>query len=275
MYKIDFSDGISETLLINLYMRSLDFKSDEPILSDAFSGDVVSGIDYDFTKFNKSKMSRVGIVIRAKFFDNEAMKFYLQNENVVIVQVGSGLDTRPLRLEGICKNAYFYDIDLPDVITLRENLIPKAKNNFYIASSMFETAWMDELASKHKGAKFCFILEGIAMYFNNEMMSGFFRNLGERFDGVIMLDFLNKFMAKQMSKGRHDVIKFMKNRFDFYGIDDISEVLVWSDKLSHVKTAKIMNMYKSHWGVGGFIGCFIPQIVNANKMFVFELKRNT
>lgn len=271
MYKPDFKDNISETLLINLYMRSKDFNSDEPILFDAFSSEVVSKIDYDFTKFDKSKMTKVGVVIRAKFFDIEAVKFYQKHENVVIVQIGAGLDTRPLRLEGICKNAYFYDLDLADVIALRTKLIPKAKNNEFIASSMFDTAWMDELGTKHKGAKFCFILEGIAMYFNAKMMSEFFGNLADRFEGVIMLDFLNKFMAKQMNKGRHDTIKFMKNSFEFYGIDGVDEVLGYSKKLSYIKSAKMMNMYKSHWGLAGLVARQFLPLANGNKMFVFGL----
>jgi len=39
MEKIAFTDAVSETLLINLYLRSLENKHPEPILKDEFSKD--------------------------------------------------------------------------------------------------------------------------------------------------------------------------------------------------------------------------------------------
>lgn len=100
MEKIKFSDGVSETLLINLYFRSLENLVKKPILKDEFSGEIIKHLDYDFSKFDKSKLSRVGTVIRAKFFDDEILKIANENKNcdLVIIQVGAGLDTRPLRL---------------------------------------------------------------------------------------------------------------------------------------------------------------------------------
>lgn len=128
MEKIKFSDGVSETLLINLYFRSLENLVKKPILKDEFSGEIIKHLDYDFSKFDKSKLSRVGTVIRAKFFDDEILKIANENKNcdLVIIQVGAGLDTRPLRLESEISNAIFYDLDLCDVINLREKLVKKS-----------------------------------------------------------------------------------------------------------------------------------------------------
>lgn len=146
MEKIEFEGTVSETLLINLYFRSKENQETTPILKDAFSGDVVSKIDYDFAKFDRSTLSRVGTVIRARFFDGCILKFAREHPTAVIVQVGAGLDTRPLRLAPVCPEATFYDLDLPDVIALRDKLVPKAPRNYSLACSMLETAWMDELA---------------------------------------------------------------------------------------------------------------------------------
>ena len=146
MEKIAFADIVSETLLINLYFRSKENEKAHPILKDEFSGDVASRIDYDFAKFDRSTLSRVGTVIRARFFDDCILKFTREHPTAVIVQVGAGLDTRPLRLAPVCPEATFYDLDLPDVIALRDKLVPKAPRNYSLACSMLETAWMDELA---------------------------------------------------------------------------------------------------------------------------------
>ena len=59
MEKIAFTDAVSETLLINLYLRSLENKHPEPILKDEFSKDVVNRIEYDFAKFDRSKLKQI------------------------------------------------------------------------------------------------------------------------------------------------------------------------------------------------------------------------
>lgn len=61
----------------------------------------------------------------------------------VVVNVGCGLDTRFQRIGG--GKAVFYDMDLPEVIALRRELIPEQPGNAYIAASLLETGWMDDL----------------------------------------------------------------------------------------------------------------------------------
>lgn len=359
MEKIEFNDKISETLLINLYMRNLDSKREKPLLADKFSSEVVAKIDYDFAKFNASKMTAAGAVVRAKFFDEQIIKFYekfagnlgdssvefgaensLENsansdakneknaansdtknsansqnldensseknstqnsvenatnsdaknsansdENVVnshansdeisrakiiIVQVGAGLDTRPLRLQNICKNAVFYDLDLPDVIALREKIIPKAAQNFSIPSSMFETAWMDELASKHRGAHFCFVLEGVAMYFDMARLGAFFRELTARFKGAFMMDVLGSSTMFVMKKKRHDALRFMKNEFKFNAIDDVGEI----ERACGAKCVKqelMFALYRWYWPFLGRIMGLIPPFKNFSSYLVFKM----
>lgn len=53
MEKIKFSDGVSETLLINLYFRSLENLVKKPILKDEFSGEIIKHLDYDFLNLIK------------------------------------------------------------------------------------------------------------------------------------------------------------------------------------------------------------------------------
>ena len=60
MQKLNFKNNVSETLLINVYMRHLDFKDADPILNDPFSSAVVEQIDYDFAKFDDAHLSKTG-----------------------------------------------------------------------------------------------------------------------------------------------------------------------------------------------------------------------
>lgn len=272
MEKIAFADIVSETLLINLYFRSKENEKARPILKDEFSGDIASRIDYDFAKFDRSTLSRVGTVIRARFFDDCILKFTREHPAAVIVQVGAGLDTRPLRLAPVCPEATFYDLDLPDVIALRDKLVPKAPRNYSLACSMLETAWMDELARKHAGAKFVFVLEGVSMFFEKPIFREFFLNLAARFSGLVLVDLLNDFATK-MNTRKHDTLKFMKEEVKIkMGIAGADEVEAWDkERIKCLEIGTMMNMYKHRWGLVGRVMSWIKPFREACRMFVFAL----
>ena len=272
MEKIEFEGTVSETLLINLYFRSKENQETTPILKDEFSGDVVSKIDYDFAKFDRSTLSRVGTVIRARFFDDCILKFTREHPTAVIVQVGAGLDTRPLRLAPVCPEATFYDLDLPDVIALRDKLVPKAPQNHSLACSMLETAWMDELARKHAGAKFVFVLEGVSMFFEKPIFREFFLNLAARFSGLVLVDLLNDFATK-MNTRKHDTLKFMKEEVKIkMGIAGADEVEAWDkERIKCLEIGTMMNMYKHRWGLVGRVMSWIKPFREVCRMFVFAL----
>lgn len=272
MEKIEFEGTVSETLLINLYFRSKENQETTPILKDEFSGDVVSKIDYDFAKFDRSTLSRVGTVIRARFFDDCILKFTREHPTAVIVQVGAGLDTRPLRLAPVCSEATFYDLDLPDVIALRDKLVPKAPRNYSLPCSMLETAWMDELAAKHAGEEFVFVLEGVSMFFEKPIFREFFLNLAARFSGLVLVDLLNDFATK-MNTRKHDTLKFMKEEVKIkMGIAGADEVEAWDkERIKCLEIGTMMNMYKHRWGLVGRVMSWIKPFREACRMFVFAL----
>lgn len=54
--KIDLS-GVSETLLVTLYMRAKDAKSDHSFLNDRKAAEIISCMDYDFSAFDRVWMS--------------------------------------------------------------------------------------------------------------------------------------------------------------------------------------------------------------------------
>ncbi len=64
-------NNISETMLITLHARAKDAESKNPILNDKKSSEILSQLDYDFSKFEKAWASYYGILSRAKVMDNE------------------------------------------------------------------------------------------------------------------------------------------------------------------------------------------------------------
>lgn len=161
--KYEFKSIVAETLLIPLYMRAKESRREHPILDDKAAERLADSLEYDYTRFDGAKLSEVGCVVRGWYFDRAVKRFVDTHPRPVAVNVGCGLDTRFQRIGN--GKAVFYDLDLPEVIALRRELIPEQAGNVYIAASLLETDWMDDLLRNHPDAEFIFIVEGVLMYF--------------------------------------------------------------------------------------------------------------
>src|SRR3712207_1901647 len=115
--KIKF-EGVSETLLITLYIRAKDSMSDKPILNDIKAKEMVEAIEYDYSKLDSAKSSYYGVLARGKVMDDEVRKFISKNPDGVIVSVGCGLDTRFDRVDN--GKIIWYNLDFPEVIEKRK-----------------------------------------------------------------------------------------------------------------------------------------------------------
>ena len=91
----------------------------------------------------------------------------------------------------------FYDMDLPEVIALRRELIPEEPGNPYIAASLLETEWMDDLRRRHPDGAFIFVVEGVLMYFYEKQVRSFLHHVASRFGGgEIWFDVCGTMMSK-------------------------------------------------------------------------------
>ena len=145
--KHEFKSIVAETLLIPLYMRAKESRRVNPILDDKAAERLADSLEYDYSQFDGAKLSEVGCVVRGWYFDRAVKRFIDTHPRPVVVNVGCGLDTRFQRIGN--PRAVFYDLDLPEVMVLRRELIPEQTGNVYIAASLLETDWMDELRQKH------------------------------------------------------------------------------------------------------------------------------
>ncbi|MGP1579825.1 MAG: class I SAM-dependent methyltransferase [Wolinella sp.] len=266
--QIKFGGSVSETLLINLYMRHLDSLKKQPVLGDPHSSDVVAKIDYDFAKFDESHMTKVGACVRARYIDEAILEYAKGRENLIIVQIGAGLDTRPLRLSERIAGAIFYDLDLPSVMELRDKLIPKNGRMFSMRASMFDDEWIKELKERHAGATFIFVFEGVVMYFDSSVIRDFFAKLAENFDGIIMCDIIHESAMKIFKQERHDSLKHVSGKLKFYGAS--AEGLA-SEHVHLTKCENMMELYKTHWSLKARLLMLFPIIRNMSKICVYEI----
>ena len=271
MEKVDLADHVSETLLINIPVKAKEHARADGILNDPFSVELVDKLDYDFSKFDSSPMAATGVVVRTQYFDEETLAFINRNKGrqLVIVHVGAGLDTRYLRIDGSNQPAVFYELDLPDVMGLREKTLPPAENQHIIKASMFDTQWMEDLAADHPDSYFLFVMEGVVFYFSEERIRNFFCDLADRFHGEIFCDLINVWTRERLRKNA--VMKNMEAEFVF-GIDDEKEIETWHPDIRHLKTTYLVKRHPGRWGFWvGRIMSNIPVIKKSSKLTTYKL----
>lgn len=266
-------DTIGETLLITLYMKHKESQERDPIIIDRTASELVEKINYDFSKFDKGTNSSVGVAIRSNYFDDVAREFIQLHENPVVVQIGCGLDSRYTRISGDSLNAQFIQLDIPEVMQIREKLIPKQQNETYIHASMLETAWMDQLKNEYPDTTFLFIIEGVLMYFSERDVKQVFTNLAERFEGSeILFDIINIWMSK--NSHIHDTVKIMRSNFE-YGTDDDKVMESWAANLKHTTTKLFLDF--PTWkraGIKGWILRLIPKLKKSGRMLRYQITEN-
>ena len=194
--------NVAETLLIPLWARAEETKKENPIIIDKKAVEMVSEIDYDFSKFEKSWMSQVGCAIRAEILDTETKKFIRKNPNAIIVNLGCGLDTRFSKMDN--GKIKWYDLDLPETIRIKKIFFREKSNYKMIAKSVFDYSWFNEI--NHNDEAVLIIAEGILMYFTEKEIKELMKHLIEKFPKAeMLLEILAPILVKNSK--RHDSLK--------------------------------------------------------------------
>jgi O-methyltransferase involved in polyketide biosynthesis len=175
--------GISETLLIPLWARAVETGRREAIIRDPVAVDWLERLDYDFSRFETAWMSQVAVAVRTMILDQEVGLFLKHNPNAVIINLGAGLDTRFFRLDN--GQVHWYDLDLPEVVELKSELCTPPPHYEFIAGSVLESAWMDEIPSTDR--RILIMAEGLLLYFEEERVREVFQRLLSRFPRADLL----------------------------------------------------------------------------------------
>ena len=243
--KIEFSSVVAETLLIPLYMRAKESKRGEnAILKDGYAEKLISEIDYDYSKFAGASLSANGCIIRGWYFDNAVRRFIDSHEHPVVVNVGCGLDTRAQRI-GSTK-AVFYELDLPEVIELRRQFIPETGNDRYLAESLVEKGWVEQLRRSHPDGRFIFVVEGVLMFLREEEVKGFVKTIADNFaGGELWFDLCGTMFMKKNLKP--DSLNSSEAQIRF-GLNDAKAVESWTPGVELMEQEVYMHFFRRRWG---------------------------
>jgi O-methyltransferase involved in polyketide biosynthesis len=133
---------MQQTLYLTLCGRALDNQLPHPILGDPMAEQLVGRLGYDCGRFRLSASPILNIALRAKKLDQVAQQFIARHPDAVGLDLGAGLDTRVFRIAPP-PTVDWYDVDFPEVIAARRQLLPDRPNAHVIGADLTDPAWLD------------------------------------------------------------------------------------------------------------------------------------
>ena len=121
-------NSIQETLVIPLYGRALCSRKFPHLFADQTAAELLEQIDYDFSALEQRSgglMQTFGaleVAMRQSDLAFEVREYLRAHPRAAVVNLGCGLDSTGRACDnGQCR---IYNIDLPDVMAVREALLP-------------------------------------------------------------------------------------------------------------------------------------------------------
>ncbi|HRI62609.1 MAG TPA: class I SAM-dependent methyltransferase [Polyangium sp.] len=206
------------TFFATLYGKALDARKPKPILGDRWAAEAVDRIDFNFGSLKLPEGAPISLSVRAKHFDDWTRAFLDKHSRATVLHLGCGLDTRVYRVNP-SPQVRWYDVDFPDVITMRQKLFPERPGYHMIGSSVTNLGWMDGLAPN--GSVFV-VGEGLFMYVPENEGLDLFQRIVEQFpSGQIAFDAYSASMVRLVS--RLATVRGAKVEL-VWGIDDPHDV---------------------------------------------------
>ena len=236
---------VQETLIIPLFGRLVCSEHFPLLFSDPEAKRICESLDYDFSGKRKKMESPAGLFgaleVAQRQYDLrcEVESYLNEHPKAAVVNLGCGLDDTFSKADnGLCSG---YNLDFPDVIAVRNELLPAGEREENIACDLNDFAWMDAIDASDGAV---FFAAGVFYYFRTEEVKKLFAAMAERFPGAVLaFDACNERGAKLMRKtwlreaGITDV-------HAFFSLEDETEIRGWSKRFASVTAKSYMRGYR-------------------------------
>ena len=231
-YKIE-KDTVQETLIIPLYGRKMCSELFPRLFYDETAVRLIDEVDYDFSALAekpKSIMHRFAfleVAMRQNDLAFEVRDYLKTHPNAAVVNLGCGLDnTGRVCDNGTCR---LYNVDFPDVIAVREQLLPAGEREKNVPGDLNDTAWFREIDASGGAV---FFASGVFYYFLTEQVRTLVRNMVDAFpDGVLVFDAANQTAVKMIAKTWLKGAKIRDVGAYFAVSDAEKELTLWDSRL--------------------------------------------
>lgn len=163
---------VGNTGLLTAYCHAIESRSPSPLLVDPRAEAIAARLspllaespDPFLRRLARGRLPGnlvVHIALRARKYDDYARDFACRHPGGTVVNLGCGLDTRFWRIDD--GRLRLVDLDLPDTIALKRQLVSETERYRLVGQSVFERQWLTELAAAQPGPCL-FLAEGLFMY---------------------------------------------------------------------------------------------------------------
>ena len=231
-YKIK-KNTVQETLILPLYSRKLCTELYPNLYRDETAVHLLDLIDYDFSEAEKnshSLMQRFGaleVAMRQNDLAFEVQVYLKKHPSAAVVNLGCGLDNTGRACDnGRCK---IYNLDFPDVIALRQQLLPAGEREENIPCDLKDSAWFDRIDASGGAV---FFASGVFYYFLSEQVKGLVLKMANVFPGgVLVFDAANRTAVKMIAKTWLKSAKIQDVGAYFAVSDAAKEIGAWDSRL--------------------------------------------
>ena len=231
-YRIE-KNTVQETLILPLYSRKLCTELYPNLYRDETAVRLIDQIDYDFSvaeKNSRSLMQRFGaleVAMRQCDLAWEVRDYLKTHPCAAVVNLGCGLDsTGRVCDNGSCK---IYNLDFPDVIAVRNELLPAGEREENIPCDLNNTEWFRKIDSSNGAV---FFSSGVFYYFLTEQVKALVQQMADAFlGGVLVFDAANRTAVKMIAKTWLKSAK-IKDVGAYFAVSDAkSELSLWDSRL--------------------------------------------
>lgn len=157
----------------------------------------------------------------------EARDYLKSHPTAAVVNLGCGLDSTGRACDnGSCK---IYNLDFPDVIAVRNELLPAGEREENIPCNLNDTAWFSQIDASGGAV---FFASGVFYYFLTERIKALVQAMAGAFPGgVLVFDAANRTAVKMIAKTWLKSAK-IKDVGAYFAVSDApTEIGAWDSRL--------------------------------------------
>ena len=200
-HKIE-KNTVQETLIIPLFARKVCSELYPNLYRDETSIRLIDEIDYDFSEAERKSRSlmqcfgALEVAMRQNDLAWEARNYLKSHPTAAVVNLGCGLDSTGRTCDnGSCK---IYNLDFPDVIAVRNELLPAGEREENIPCNLNDAAWFSQIDASGGAV---FFASGVFYYFLTEQVKALVQAMAGAFPGgVLVFDAANRTAVKMIAK---------------------------------------------------------------------------
>lgn len=189
--------GVEDTLFVPMLGRIYASEKFPHILYDEKAMELKNRLPKQIKgQDTQSQYTLMAGAVRSTNMDRYIQDFMKRKPNGIIVQLGCGLETTFFRNDN--GKTLWYEIDLPDVVRYRRELLGECARDRCIAADAFGTEWVEQVRAEHPHEPILVTASGLFYYFERDKVLDLFASLSAYGDIEVVFDAVNSSGMRRM-----------------------------------------------------------------------------